>query len=404
VRRFALALSCILLAGCSRAGGPPPLLPPDQANATRAADDSGYHSLYIFTGKPDGSNPVAPLTETNGAFWGTTMNGGGNGLGSVFTVTPAGKESIVYSFAGPPDGEFPQAGLISVNGTFYGTTNIGGANDKGSVFEIGTSGKESVLYSFKGGTDGERPTAGLLNVRGTLYGTTTLGGNGGACCGTVFALSTSGEEHVIYRFKATGDDGDEPKGGLISSNGEFYGTTEYGGTKQRGTVFAVDASGKERILHSFKGAPSDGAEPVASVITAGGKFYGTTSFGGTGTKCGTIGCGTVFELSPSGSEKVLYSLKGGSGGSQPHGSPLDLNGALYVTAYSGGDLGCRGGIGCGTILKTTTSGVETLLYTFEGGKDGGAGPEAGLIDVKGTLYGTTIAGGMGDGTVFTLTP
>jgi uncharacterized repeat protein (TIGR03803 family) len=207
-----------------------------------------------------------------------------------------------YSGAGS-DGAFPEAGLIDVAGTLYGTTYQGGTSGAGTVFKVSTSGKESVLYSFKG-ADGADPYAGLIAVNGTLYGTTQQGGSAGCesgyGCGTVFELSTSGKERVLHRFKG-GTDGADPYAGLIALNGTFYGTTWHGGDSSAcsyssasgcGTVFEVNTSGNERVLYRFKGG-KDGASPQAGLLAVKGVLYGTTGRGGSGCECGT-----VFRISP----------------------------------------------------------------------------------------------------------
>ena len=161
-----------------------------------------------------------------------------------------------------------------------------------------------MLYSFKAGKDGAYPEAPLTNVSGTLNGTTYIGGSGCVSyggCGIVFDVSRSGAERVLYRFK--GADGRAPVAGLTDVNGKLYGTTLHGGSdadcQDCGTVFDVSTSGKERVLHSFKGLPDDGAYPSAGLINVNGILYGTTASGGSShcAKSG-YGCGTVFRISP----------------------------------------------------------------------------------------------------------
>ena len=411
MRSVLLALSAVLLASCSHAGGISPLLPANQDVEGRAAAASAYQLLYSFDGKPDdGANPSGALVLRDGTFYGTTQAGGENNLGTVFLVSASGKEKLLYSFgSSATDGNTPQSGLTYVGGAFYGTTSMGGANCApagcGTVYKITPSGSETVIYSFKGGSDGSHPIAGLLDVGGTLYGTTSQGGNGHACCGTLFAVSTSGNERVFYRFKGTEHDGEEPLGGLVAIAGEFYGTTEYGGTHHFGTIFAASSSGSERVLYDFRGLPSDGAQPVDTLAVDNGRLYGTTSFGGSSKKCPPVGCGTVFEATTAGDEKVLYDLGGGSGGYTPDASVAVLGGALYGTTFSGGYLGCSGGVGCGVIFKVSSRG-GSVLYDFRGGKHSGAYPYYGsVIAANGTLYGTTFGGGASDwGSFFKLEP
>jgi uncharacterized repeat protein (TIGR03803 family) len=316
----------------------------------------------------------------------------------------------LYSFDGK-DGGAPYAGLLNVNGTLYGTTYAGGVNCEsssfatgcGTVFKITPSGKEALLYSFKGGyKDGETPHADLINVNGTLHGTTVYGGancTSSGACGTVFSITPSGKEALLYSFD--GKDGEYPYAGLINVKGKLYGTTYRGGANGYGTVFSITPSGKGRVLHSF--GSGDGVGPYAGLLNVNGTLYGTTYHGG------THGSGTVFSITTSGKETVLYSFKGGSGdGASPAAGLLNVNGTLYGTTSNGGSGSCllsSYALGCGTVFSITTSGKETVLHSFKGGTGDGRYPEAGLINVNGTLYGTTSSGGANrDGTVFNISP
>ena len=160
--------------------------------------------------------------------------------------------------------------------------------------------------------------------------------------------------------------------------------------------------GKETVVHSF-GYGTDGADPVASLIDVNGTFYGTTAYGGV-SNCDVYGkCGTVFSITPSGNESVLHRFGGAQDGGAPVAPLIEVNGTLYGTTAYGGAYSCSGG-GCGTIFSVTPSGAEQVLHSFRGGTDG-ISPDAGLIEVDGTLYGTTFAGGAQDvGTVFEITP
>jgi uncharacterized repeat protein (TIGR03803 family) len=144
---------------------------------------------------------------------------------------------VLHSYGGSGDGAYPYAGLLNVKGTLYGTTFEGGANDNGTVFAITKSGRESVLYTFGvgGSGDGADPGAGLINVKGTLYGTTVYGG--GELNGTVFAITKTGTEAIPHSFRGSGD-GANPDAGLVNINGTLYGTTFNGGNGE-GTVFSL---------------------------------------------------------------------------------------------------------------------------------------------------------------------
>jgi uncharacterized repeat protein (TIGR03803 family) len=186
---------------------------------------------------------------------------------------------------------------------------------------------------------------------------------------------------------------------LINVNGTLYGTTTEDGAKLGhshlccGTVFSVTTAGKEQVLYKFAGGPADGGSPVADLIDVNGTLYGTTAYGGS-SGCESADCGTVFSVTTAGKEEVLHSFTGDSDGATPSAGLINVNGTLYgTTAYGGGSVFCNGGIGCGTIFSVTTTGAEQVLHTFAGGSADGANPLADLIDGKGTLYGTTECGG-----------
>ena len=258
---------------------------------------------------------------------------------------------VLYFFGGDRagNGAAPQGRLIDVNGTLYGTANYGGAFRNGTVYSVGTNGGEKVLYSFDSfgsGSDGSRPQGDLLSVKGTLYGT-TLSGGGSACkCGTVFSISTGGAEKVLYSF-AGGSDGVNPGTSLIDVRGTLYGTSYAGGGSKCdkgygcGTVFRISKAGSEKVLYRFAGN-LDGQGPQSGLLNVGGNLYGTTDFGG-GTGCTARvesrhgdGCGTVYRVSLTGSEKVLYRFAGSSAGAVPLAGLISVSGTLYGTTYAGG--------------------------------------------------------------------
>jgi uncharacterized repeat protein (TIGR03803 family) len=299
---------------------------------------------------------------------------------------------LLYSFKGGNAGRDPHAGpLIKVKGQLYGTTVYGGGVCHarcfgGTVFAITTSGDETVLHSFEvGSQDGKNPRAGVIDVADTLYGTTIHGGSASCYCGAVFKVTLSGAEAVLHSFAGT-PDGSDPDAGLLDVNGSLYGTTFNGGTAGEGTVFAIATSGSETVLHSFGGTP-DGANPYAGLINVNGTLYGTSTKGGANCSS-TGGCGTVFTITTSGTESVLYSFKGGpADGKYPtQADLLDVDGTLYGTTQAGGTNGA------GTIFSMTTSGDENVVHNF-GGSGDGVYPYGGLLDVNGTLYGTTSNGG-----------
>ena len=206
-----------------------------------------------------------------------------------------------------------------------------------------TDGKSHDVYAFRQGTDGRYPNSNVLDVNGVLYGTTFLGGTHDL--GTVFSVTASGKERVLYSF-AGSPDGADPFGNLIDVNGTLYGTTTGGGTDKHGTVFSITTSGEERVLHSFLGSP-DGAVPYGGVIAVNGMLYGVTTEGG--SNYSPIGYGTVYSISMTGkNERVLYSFAGKPDAEVPYGSLIDVDGTLYGTTYLGGSGPCE--FGCGAVF------------------------------------------------------
>ena len=343
---------------------------------------SGAESvLYGFKGGyTDGQYPKGGLIERSGVLYGTTQTGGANLSGTFFKITPSGKETMLHSFGGVVgsgyDGIYPYASLIyvSANNMFYGTTLYGGTGSCyggcGTVFSVTPSGKETVLHSFAGGQDGSLLAGSLLYSNGKLYGTTENGGGGGGStcsnssapvgCGTIFSLSKSGTEKVLYSFTG-GSDGAYPGGGLINVNGTLYGMAGGGGsgecTSGCGTIFSLSASGAFDAIHSFHGPPKDGASPWGNLTNVKGALYGTTDQGGASTACavvsGTTGCGTIFRVTTSGKEQVLYSFEGSPDGAWANTTLLYMKGVLYGTTLVGGSGSCTRSVGngCGTVFS-----------------------------------------------------
>jgi uncharacterized repeat protein (TIGR03803 family) len=337
--------------------------------------------------------------------------------------------SVIHYFSGGADGGTPYATpTLDSAGRPYATTLLGGTNNSscvqggcGIVFRMKGSGEDWVLtslYSFTGILpNGISPSAPLtFAADGTLYGTTTNGG-GPACfegCGTVFHLTPPPtpcettlcpwNETVVYAFQGT-TDGYEPSysGVVFDSAGNLYGTTQQGGANGLGTIYKLSLSGgvwTKTILHSFAGA-GDGSLPMSGVILdAAGNLYGT-AFEGGDLSCGySLGCGTVFELSPSQSgwtETTLYTFETNQFGADPFGGLVfDASGNLFGSAQGGVYHG-------GTVFELQPSNGSwtiSLLKSFEGN----GGPLAALtLDAAGNLYGTTSASGAHyEGSVFKL--
>jgi uncharacterized repeat protein (TIGR03803 family) len=385
--------------------------------ATPSAQAQTFTVLYSFTGSGvDGANPDAGLVQDGaGNLYGTTLYGGSGpfgcpfGCGTVFKVDTAGTETVLHSFGETAkDGESPDDGYLILDGAgnLHGTTVYGGADDSGTIYTLSAAGKETVL-SFTSGAKGAFPYAGLiLDKAGNGYGTTYARGSG--CppygCGTVYKVSSAGKESVLYSFTGP-PDGEWPKSALVrDSAGNLYGTTEYGGANGYGTVFKVATTGKETVLYSFcsQSGCVDGSYPYSGLVRdSAGNLYGTTVDGG------AKGYGTVFKVATTGKETVLYSFCSQSGcvdGAYPFSSLVrDSAGNLYGSTQYGG-----ANDDAGTVFEVATTGKETVLHSFcsqSGCADGGYGISGLLRDSAGNLYGTAFYdGAYGNGTVFKITP
>jgi uncharacterized repeat protein (TIGR03803 family) len=370
------------------------------------ANAQTMYVLHRFAGPPnDGSLPLAtPVLDSQNNLYGTTERGGSASFGTVFEKNYNGPEIILHSFTGGSDGKYPMGGLVrDEEGNLFGTTSSGGAYGDGTVFKITSAGQESILFNFGGKVAyGTGPFSTLTLSKGYLYGTTTSGGAYGF--GTVFKMLKSGKISILYSFGSQQNDGKGVNGQLwLDGEGNLFGTTFEGGVHNFGTIFKLSPEGQETILYSFTGQ-DEGYNPAAGVVEdASGNLYGTTSDGGSGCDGG---CGIVYKLDTSGGFTILHTFVGGEDGSFPL-APLfiDSKGNLYGTTNSGG--GARSGcaeIGCGTVFEIDSTGKETIAHAFIVQSEGVAPVGGVTMDNKGHLYGTTEAGGVGTGTVFELIP
>jgi uncharacterized repeat protein (TIGR03803 family) len=351
--------------------------------------------LYAFGGlinNNDGGTPMGGLTQgSDGNFYGFTTSGGDHNYGTFFKFTPSGIETKLYSFgASSGDGIFPQGvPVLGSDGNFYGVAQDGGANGNGVIFRITPAGAETILHSFgTGANDGFLPAAGLMLASdGNFYGTTQLGGVNHE--GTVFKISTSGPYSQVYSFDAVPNDAATPLSGLMQgSDGNFYGTSYYGGANSVGAVYKLTPGGTETVLYSFTGG-SDGKYPVGNLVQGtDGNFYGVTYKGGNGL-------GTAYMITPGGSESVLYAFSSNDA-QEPNGAlALGSDGNFYGISQYGGTNNN------GTLFKLTPAGVETVLWSFGGSGDGKQPYGALLIASDGYIYGVTSNGGSAtNGVVF----
>jgi uncharacterized repeat protein (TIGR03803 family) len=320
-----------------------------------------FSPLYSFTGRADGSAPIAAVVfGHDGTLYGTTEFGGRNcgvGCGTVFHLRPplsvcktvlcAWTETVLYQFSGSSDGANPGYGELTFDqaGNLYGTTFFGGVNAQGVVYELTPSGggwAERAIHTFSGSSDGENPYSSVVfDAAGNLYGTTYAGGAHGY--GTVFQLTPSGSgwtENTLYSLQSSSDGGN-PFGGIVfDSAGNLYGATSGGGPGSGGTVYQLMPSGGSwtfGVVYSFTGSAHLPGPYDSLTMDAAGNLYGTT------TQDGAHGAGSVFKLTPSGggwTETDLYDFPGGTQGAVPYGSVLvDASGNLFGTASQGGTHG-----------------------------------------------------------------
>ena len=354
---------------------------------------------------------------------------------AVTIVSPAQTFTTLASFDGTNGaGPFNVSLAQGFDGNLYGTTNNGGINGAGTVFKITPDGTLEAIYSFcaqSGCADGLQPVVGvILATNGRFYGTASLGGvsneycQARSGCGTLFQITSGGKLTTLHSFAFT--DGQSPEGLVQATNGNFYGTTFLGGAHSLGTAFQITSSGKLTTLHNFcdKTNCADGEIPVGALVqTADGDFYGITAYGGVNvSNCFNGSCGTVFKLTPQGTLTKLYifcAQTNCADGNQPSAGLVQAtDGNFYGTTFSGGaNNNCVGGAltRCGTVFKITPGGMLTTLHSFcaEAGCADGATPDAGLVQATdGNFYGTAEQGGAngagtvfyGAGTVFKITP
>ena len=381
-----------------------------------------YTTLASFN-VTNGDEPYyGPLVQgRDGNLYGTALGGGANAnAGTIFKMTPGGTLTVIYNFCAQPnctDGASSVAGLVlGRDGNFYGTT-LGGGNTGcaypqgcGVLFKVTPKGVLTTLHTFGVSDVAAGPIAGLVQgSSGPFFGAGGLDGGGAA----FYRITAAG----VYTELAGWDlgVGGHPYGGLIQAiDGWFYGTSYMGGTSTScndgcGTVFKIQASGKNRTtVHSFD--YTDGANPVAGLVQADdGNLYGATLYGGTNVNTCAVfypsNCGTIFEINPKTNQlTTLYTFCPQTGcldGLDPMGTLIQAtDGNLYGTTNQGGLYGS------GTIYQwNPTAGAFSVIVSFPGNFSTGAGL---MQATNGKLYGTTVYGGTspncpyGCGSIFSL--
>ncbi len=302
--------------------------------------------LYSFTGGNDGGTPYAGVTQgVDGNFYGTTFQGGTNDNGTVFVMNGSGTLTTLLSFFGA-NGDLPFAGLFpSADGFYYGTTHQGGANGHGLVYRITTNGALTTLVSFND-ANGGFPYGGVIQgADGNFYGTTYLGGAGNI--GTVFKMTTNGTLTTLVSFNGT--NGENPYAGLTQSlDGSFYGVAANGGVNSNGVVFRVTGTGIFTNVYSFTGG-GDGGGPVGGLIlSSDGNFYGTTAYGG------LYNDGTVFRMTPDGALATIVQFDGFNGANPQAALTQGVDGTIYGTTQNGGTQGS------GTIFRLSATSAPQI--------------------------------------------
>jgi uncharacterized repeat protein (TIGR03803 family) len=402
-------------------------------NATSAgtatpAATSGTKVAYSFAGGADGEYPSTDLVvDASGNLYGTSVQGGANGSGTVFRLSPSASgwtHTVVYNFTGQADGGQPYGGVVldAQGNNLYGTAVVGGTHrgspciDSGcgvafKLTQSGGSWHQSVIHTFTGGSDGYGPGNGLTLAKdGSLFGMTPTGGTHGL--GIIYQLnpgaSGTWKLKVIHAFSG-GDDGATGSAGrlLLDGAGGLFGVSTVGGAHGAGAAFHVtqDPSGRWKLtpIYEFNGVPDAGFPYGGLIFDGSGNMYGTSYYDGANN------LGSVYELSPTPTggwtERVLHSFTGGGDGNYSISTLASVAGNLYGTTSEGG-AGCS----CGVIFKLTPSAhghwTQTVVYRFPGPPGAAFAYNGMAADSTGRhLYGTTVHGGTtNDGAIYQFTP
>jgi uncharacterized repeat protein (TIGR03803 family) len=377
--------------------------------------------IYNFAGNNDGEYIDSDLVmDGAGNLYGTSVLGGDFGSGTVFQLTPSGNgwtHTVLYSFHGGTDGGEPYKGVtLDSQGNLYGTAVTGGGGSCeggcGVAYKLTNSGgvwTQAVIHAFTGGADGSGPGTGLtIGSHGVLYGMTPTGGANGQ--GVIFLLrplqNGTWNLKVIHAFTGGSDGGGGSAGRLLRYKGSLYGVTTTGGANGKGVAFKLThpvGGWQFTTLYAFQGQPDAGFPYGALAPDSHGRLYGTTYYDGANN------LGSVYELArqpdDTWKETVLYSFQGGRDGSGSISNVVfDKTGAMYGTTSAGG-ASCN----CGVIFKLSPGGngtwKENVTYRFRGAPDGAFVYNGMVGDASGNFYGTTVHGGTSDdGVIYKFTP
>jgi uncharacterized repeat protein (TIGR03803 family) len=396
---------------------------------TNAQSYSDLYTFSLYSGFPptntDGALPYCAPVVSGDMIYGTTWEGGTNGIGVIFSVNVSTLEfrdlhafsALSGGFVGNNyDGAEPFDTLVLSSNVLYGTANQGGSNAAGSVFRINTDGTHFTnLYDF--GSYSGAPHAGLIISNDVLYGTTTTGGYD---YGSVFRINTDGTHftNLISFYPSTTNQAFSPYGGLLLTNGKLYGTC--GGSSGAGSIFSMNADGSGytnlAYFQTVKGENQNstnttGGTPYGSLVLLGDMLYGTTPHGGTN------GNGVIFAINTNGTgftnlhtfamtTNAESGAQANSDGANPECALLPIGNTLYGVAPVGGPDGN------GSLFSINADGSHfSVLWAFPVIFNtnylniDGSSPTGGLALSGTTLYGTSLDGGI-DGNVFAfnLTP
>jgi uncharacterized repeat protein (TIGR03803 family) len=367
-----------------------------------------FTTIYSFCSQSscaDGSYPEAGLIQaTNEDLYGTTSGGGANqrtsgGAGTVFKITPNGILTTLYNFCSQPgcsDGSFPAAGLVqATNGDLYG---IAGE----TVFKISPRGAYTALYTFclqTGCLDGQIPTGLIQAANGDFYGTTQYGGAGVHPDGTIFKMTPAGVPTILHNFcsRTQCTDGNYASVLVQAPDGYVYGTTNGGGSQGAGTFYRMTPGGVFTKLYNFCYLTCpDGSDPeVGLAVASDGDLYGTTDYGGIVDP--GANSGTIFKITPSGDLTTLYSFceYNCRDGGRPSALLQATNGNFYGVTKDGGPEGLGNAPGVGTVFSLSV-GLPPFVKTQTASGEVGA-----AVNILGSdLTGATSVSFNGVDTVF----
>jgi uncharacterized repeat protein (TIGR03803 family) len=342
-----------------------------------------------FTGNnSSGTSFATPIQGHDGKLYGCSFDPKGT-AGSVFSLTTGGAMKTIYTFDFT-NGSDPTGLTLATDGNFYGTATNSGSGTYGTLFRLTSAGAITVLHDFLGGSDGAGPSSPpIQGSDGNLYGTTT--GAAGIFQSTIYKYS-SGTFTTIFQFTDT--QGKLPGSSPIQgSDGNLYGAALEGGAFNNGSIYKISTSGSLLFSYSFPAGGKFGVFPSGIMQASDGNFYGTTFYGGNVGQ----GNGTVFKMDQNGVVSVLYNFPGNTGGANPSGGVVEAtDGNLYGTTSAGGTFGF------GTIFRISTTGKFKTLYSFSAAV--GENPSSAPIQrTSGLFYGSLPFGSKyGYGAIYSL--